>query len=75
MALFVLCVSIYTLVLLVALGVFAAVGRNHRKPRVPSNLPVLKISTLPAKQGETADVKAYMQNGSEVVRHGYNQVC
>lgn len=67
-------VFLYTLRLLVALCVFVAIEIYRCKPRVPRNLAVLKISTQPAKQGEAADIKAYIQNGSRVVQHGYNQV-
>ena len=67
-------VFLYTLRLLVATCVFIAIKFYRCRPKVPRNLAVLKISTLPAKKGEAADIKAYIQNGSKVMQHGYNQV-
>ena len=74
MNLFAESVFFYTLRLLVATCVFVAIKFFCCKPKVPRNLPILKISTQPAKQGEAADIKAYIQNGSKVMQHGYNQV-
>lgn len=54
--------------------VVAGIRLYRRRPRVPPNLPILKISTLSGNLGVAADIKAYMQNGSEVMQHGYNQV-
>ena len=45
------------------------------KPRVPPNIPILNFSSLPGKAGETADIEAYVRNGSEVVQKGYDLVC
>lgn len=64
----------YVLGLLTALCIFAIFGFYHRQPRVPPNLSILKISTLPGKKGEAADINAYIENGSDVMRQGYNQV-
>ena len=74
MNLFAESVFLYTLRLLVAACVFVAIKFYRCKPKVPRNLAVLKISAQQAKQGEAADIKAYIKNGSKVMQHGYNQV-
>ncbi|KAM3085331.1 hypothetical protein ACMFMG_002415 [Clarireedia jacksonii] len=40
-----------------------------RKTRIPSNVPILKVSKL----GEAADIKAFIQNGPAVMQQGYEQ--
>lgn len=60
--------------LLTALCIFAIFKLYHRQPRMPPNLSILKISTLPGKKGEAADINAYIENGSDVMRQGYKQV-
>ncbi|KAI9729787.1 MAG: hypothetical protein M1818_008401 [Claussenomyces sp. TS43310] len=58
---------------LAALCVFVAIRFYRRRPRVPSNLPILNISTLSSNRGDTADIEAYEKNGSQVMQHGYNE--
>jgi hypothetical protein len=57
--------------LLTTFLIFAAVKFYRRRPRIPTNVCILKISTLSGKDGETADIEAYQQNGSEVMQQGY----
>ncbi|KAE8385496.1 cytochrome P450 [Aspergillus alliaceus] len=54
---------------LVVLYVFLTLWNS--KPRVPPNIPILRVSSLPGKRGEQEDLEAFQRNASEVIQHGY----
>ena len=61
----------YYLGALIALCAFVAVKFACRNPRVPPNLPILKVSF---SRGEPDCIEAFKKNGAKVIQQGYDQV-
>jgi hypothetical protein len=66
---------LYPLGLLSTLLIYVIFKLYRRGPRVPPNVPILRISELKGKLGDAADIESYEKDGSQVVQQGYNQVC
>jgi hypothetical protein len=57
---------------LVAICIFLKFRYQRRRVRL--DVPILRISPLPGKQGEQEDLKAFERNSPEVIQCGYEQV-